>query len=282
MRSRTSASAADLPFDSVDGLIDRMARLGFITKGIVYGVIGVLAVQAAFTAGGGTEGARGAIQEIGRQPFGQVLLGLAAIGLLAYALWRFIAAGVDPEGAGTDAKGIAKRIGYAVSGVIYLGLAAWAATIVLGGSTPGGGGGGGSEAAWTAKLMAQPFGQWLVGAAGAVVVGVGLFHFYRAYSASFMKRYNTGEMNARQRTWAKRLGRFGLSARGVTFCIIGGFLIEAAVQANPNESRGLAGALDALAQQPYGPWLLGIVALGFIAYGVYCVSRARFSSFSAR
>ena len=280
MRSRTSA--ADLPFDSVDGLIDRMARFGFITKGIVYAVIGVLAVQAAFTAGGGTEGAQGAIQEIGRQPFGMVLLGLAAIGLLAYALWRFVAAGVDPEGVGTDAKGIAKRIGYAVSGIIYLGLAVLAARIVLGGSASSGGGGGGSEAEMTARLMSQPFGQWLVGAVGVIIVGVGLFHFYRAYSASFMKRYNTGEMDARQRTWAKRLGRFGLSARGVTFCIIGGFLIEAAVQANPNETRGLAGALDTLAQQPYGPWLLGIVALGFIAYGVYCVSRARFSSFSAR
>ena len=282
MRSRTSASSPDLSFDSVGGLIDRMARLGFITKGVVYGVIGVLAVQAAFTAGGGTEGTRGAIREIGQQPFGQVLLGLAAIGLLAYALWRFIAAGVDPEGEGTDAKGIAKRIGYAVSGVIYLGLAVWAATIVLGGSSASGGGDGGSGAAWTARLMAQPLGQWLVGAVGIVIICVGLFHFYRSYNASFMKRYNTGEMNARQRVWARRLGRFGLAARGVTFCIIGGFLVEAALQANPNETRGLAGALDTLARQPYGPWLLGIVALGFIAYGVYCVSRARFSSFSIR
>ncbi len=278
MSYRRSKWLTDLPIRT--GWIDRTARIGYITKGIVYIVVGVLAVRAAFSAGGDTEGTRGAILEIGRQPFGQVLLALSAIGLFGYALWRFIQAGVDPERAGTDAKGIGKRGGYVISGVVYFGLALWAARIVLGDVS--GGGNEGSERAWTAKLMAQPFGLWLVGVVGAVIIGVGLYHFYKAYSADFMRRYAHGEMNARQRRWAKRLGRFGLSARGVTFSIIGGFLIQAAVEADPAESGGLAEALQTLEQQPYGPWLLGIVALGFVSYGVYCISRARFSTFSSR
>ena len=279
MAIRSQASTAGLPQGSVDGWIDRTARIGYATKGIVYVVIGVLAVRAAFNVGGSTEGARGAILEIGSQPFGRILLALTAAGLFGYSLWRFIAAGVDPDRDGSDAKGIAKRLGYAVSGGVYLGLSIWAARIALGG---GSGNGGGSEDAWTAKIMAQPFGVWLVALVGAVIVAVGLHHFYRAYSARFMRRYDHGAMNQRQRLWARRLGRFGLSARGVTFVIIGGFLIQAARQSDPSETGGLPEALRTLEQQAYGPWLLGIVAVGFVAYGAYCISRARFSTFSAR
>lgn len=276
------ASAGDLPDDAVDGWIDRTARFGFITKGVVYGVVGVLALQAAMGAGGATEGTRGAILEIGKQPFGQVLLALSAIGLLAYAVWRFIEAGVDPERAGSDAKGLAKRAGYVVSGIVYLGLSIWAAQLVLAGrgGDASGGGGGGSADEWTATLMSQPFGRWLVASIGAIIVAVGLYHFYKAYRADFMRRYAAGDMNERQRRWARRLGQFGLAARGVTFGIIGGFLITAALEADPTESGGLSEALQTLAAQPYGPWLLGIVALGLVAYGGYCISKARFSHFS--
>ena len=110
-----------------------------------------------------------------------------------------------------------------------------------------------------------------------MILGVGLYHFYQAYQATFMRAYNSGAMRPQQRQWAKRIGQFGLSARGVTFCMIGSFVITAAMQADPREAKGLSGAFNALARQPYGPWLLGIVALGFVAYGVYYFSRARYS-----
>jgi hypothetical protein len=89
-----------------------------------------------------------------------------------------------------------------------------------------------------------------------------------------MQEYATDAMNARQRRWAKFIGQFGLAARGVTLGIIGGFLVHAGITADPTEARGLGGALAVLAQQPYGPWLLGIVALGLVAYGIFCVSQA--------
>lgn len=255
--------------------IERGARIGYAAKGVVYTIIGVLALQAAFGTGGETTGSQGAIYEIAEAPFGQVLLILIAVGLLGYAAWRLVQAAVDPEHKGDDAKGVAKRVGYVVSGLSYGLLAFTAASIVFGWGS-GGSGGGGSQQEWTAKLLAQPFGQWLVGLVGLIVIGVGLYQFKKAYTASFMKKYKTGAMSATERTWAERVGRFGLAARGVIFAMIGSFLIQAAVQAQPSETRGLSGALQTLAEQPYGPWLLAIVAAGLVAYGVYCFVSARY------
>ena len=259
-----------------DDWIEKLARAGYAAKGVVYVIVGVLALQAAFGTGGSTDGTQGAIREIGDQPFGQVLLVLTAIGLLGYSLWRFVQAALDVEREGSDAEGIGKRIGYAISGLVYLFLAWTAASIVFGWGSSGS---GGSRQEWTATLMAQPFGRWIVGIVGVVIIGVGLHHFYRAYKADFMKQYKTGMMERKEEKWAKRIGQFGLSARGVVFCMIGSFLIQAALQAQPSEAQGLSGALETLAAQPYGPWLLGLVAAGLVAYGIYCFSRARYRYF---
>lgn len=253
--------------------VEKLARFGYAVKGVVYGLIGVLAVMAAFGSGGKTSGSRGVLRTIADGPFGQILVGAAAIGLFGYALWRFVQAVIDPDRKGTDAEGIIKRTGYFGSGVIYAALG-WAALQLLLGN--GGSGGGNGADTWTAKLMAQPFGQWLVGIAGAITIGIGLYQLYKAYNAEFFDKLKTGEMNATEKTWTKRVGRAGLAARGVVFGIIGGFLIQAALNANPEEARGLEGALDTLAVQPYGPYLLGLVALGLVAYGVYCWVLARY------
>lgn len=253
--------------------VEKLARFGYAVKGVVYGLIGVLAVMAATGSGGETSDSRGVLHTIAGGPFGQILIGAVAIGLFGYALWRFIQALVDPDHKGSDAEGLVKRVGYFISGVLYAGLGLAAARLLLGN---GGSGGGNSADTWTAKLMAQPFGVWLVGIVGAIIIGVGLYQIYKAYKAKFMDKLKTGEMSATERTWAERLGRFGLSARGVVFSIIGVFLILAAVNTNPEEARGLEGALDTLAAQPYGPYLLGLVALGLVAYGIYCGVLARY------
>lgn len=256
--------------------VETFARAGYTAKGVVYIVVGVLAAQVAFGAGGATEGAQGAIQEIATAPFGQTLLVLTALGLACYAVWRFVEAVVDPDKHRTDAKGVAKRTGYAVSGLVNLGLALFAAQLLIG----TGGGDDSSRAEWTARVMRQPFGLWLVGIAGAIVIGVGLRHFYRAFNATFMEKYKASEMTSTTQKWAKRAGQWGLSARGVVFVIIGLFLIQAAMRADPQETGGLGEALATLAQQPYGPWLLGLVALGLVAYGIYCFSYARYRRFA--
>jgi hypothetical protein len=135
-------------------------------------------------------------------------------------------------------------------------------------------GGHGTEQEWTAVVLAQPFGPWLVDMIGGIIIGVGLVHFYRAYAAHFMQEYATDAMSMRQQRWAKWRGQWGLAARGVTFGMIGGFVLYAGISADPSEARGLGGALVVVAQQPYGPGLLGVVALGLVAYGLFCLSQA--------
>ena len=246
--------------------VEKLMRLGFAAKGVIYVTIGLLALQAAFGLGGQTTGSRGALVEIASQPLGQVLLGIVAVGLLGLTLW-YIARGVpDIEGKGDDPRGLAKRAGAIGSGVGYALLAVFAFQILLGSS---GGGDGPSKSDWTATLMEVPWGRWLVGLVGLVVIGTGLFQFYRAYQAKFREKINSSEMSGAESEWGTRAGQFGIVARGVVVIIIGVFLVNAAWQYDPQEAGGLGQALETLAQQPYGAWVLGVVAAGLIAYGLF-------------
>lgn len=273
--------------------VENIARVGYAVKGVLYFLIGVLAVMAAFGSGGKTAGSRGAIRSIAEAPFGQVLLWVVALGLAAYALWRFVQAFLDPDDKGSSAEGITKRFGYFVSGLIHAGLTFWLVRGLLtaggpdsagsggqrgssGGGGSGGGDSGGGASDWTATLMEQPFGPWLVGIAGAAVVGYGLYQLYKAATVDSSEKFKTDEMSETEEKVARVAGQAGLGARGVVFGMIGGFLIYAAWTADPSEARGLGGALDTLAAQPFGPYLLGAVALGLAAYGVYCGINARY------
>ena len=259
---------------SARGWIVPLARVGFVAKGIVYIIIGTLAALAAFTGGGKTTDSRGAFEEILSQSYGKLLLGAIAVGMFAYALWRIVQAVQDTENKGSDAKGIAKRIGYAAIGVIHLGLAYSAAQLIFG--SGGESRGDAAPKEWTAALLEQPFGQWLVGAVGLGFIAFAGYQFYKAYTAKFREKLKTDEMDEKMQTSAVRFGQAGLSARGVVFGIIGVFLILAAFHSDAGEARGLSGALRALEQQSYGQWVLGIVALGLVAYGFYMFVMARY------
>lgn len=260
MSSRSAAQIQEA--DWMKGL----ARVGYGAKGVVYLIIGILAIR-----GVARTGPEGALSTIAQQPFGQILLGLVAIGLLAYASWRFTQSVADPENEGDDAKAIGKRIGYFASGVVYAGLALSAAQIILG---SGSGGGGAQD--WTARVLELSFGQWLVGLAGVGVILGGLHQLKQAVTAEFKEDFALSEMDSAQETWAERTGRVGHAARTVVYLIIGWFLIEAAVTSNASEAGGLSKALDTLQGQPYGPWLLGAAGIGLMCYGVYCFVMARY------
>ena len=258
--------------------IERLARLGYATKGAVYAIVGLLAIPAAFGGGGRTTDTEGALHTIVQQPFGKFLLSLVAIGLIGYALWRFVEAIKDPENKGNDTKGILQRIGYGISGIIYTSLALSAVKIVLG---SGSGNNSNSTQDWTARILAQPFGQWLVGTIGAFIIGMGFYQFYKAFTAKFRQKLNLVQLSDQEKKWVVGISRFGLFARGIVFCLIGFFLIQAARQSDAGEAGGLGEALQTLEQQPYGSWILAIVALGLVAYGVYMVLQARYRRISA-
>jgi hypothetical protein len=251
--------------------IEALGRFGYAAKGAVYILIGLLALQAAFGTGGQTTDQQGALATIAQAPFGQFLLLLITVGLLGYALWRFVQAGLDTENKGSEAKGLATRAMYAGVGLIYVGLALSAVRILL-----GAGDSGQDAQDWTARAFSQPLGTWAVGLVGVGVIVNGLLQFVRAYTAKFKDKLRLHDMDAMQIEAVTRIGRAGYSARGVAFGIIGFFLVSAAMHANPEEARGLGGALSALAEQPFGPWLLGAVAAGLVAYGVFALVEARF------
>jgi uncharacterized membrane protein YidH (DUF202 family) len=253
--------------------IEALGRFGYAAKGVVYLIIGVLAVEAALGRGGATTDQRGAMARVAQAPFGQVLLVVLAVGLLSYAVWRFVQAAEDTENKGSSLPGLLTRALYAGIGLLYVGLAVSALRLLLGAGV-----GSGAQQAqdWTALLLSKPMGQWLVTLVGGAVLANGLSHFYRAYRATFSRKLRLNEMQPAQVEWVTKVGRAGYAARGVAFSLIGIFLADAAMHLEPQRVRGLDGALAALAEQPFGPYLMALVAAGLAAYGVFALVEARY------
>jgi hypothetical protein len=238
----------------------------------VYILIGVLALMAALHEGGETTDQRGVIEKISTQPFGELALIVIALGLFAYALWRFVEAASDTEHKGAGAKGVAQRFGQFASGFVYAAIAVSALKMLAGSRASS----GDATQTWTARLMDAPGGIVLVVLAGAVVFITGLFQIRHGWTEGFSESLATSRMNSKERRWTLRFGRWGYVARGIVFTIIGLFVAIAGVRADASEARGLEGALDTLAVQPFGQGLLGVVAAGLLCYGAYSVMEARY------
>lgn len=256
--------------------METLARFGYVAKGFVYGAIAILALLTAFSfKGNKTEGTTGALQAIAEQPAGKSLLLLIALGLVGYVLWRLIQAIKDPDNKGTDAKGMFSRLGYVMSGLSYAGVAANAALLAIG-SGGDSGSGGSSKQDWTATVLQQPFGRWLVGLTGALTIGIGFYRIYRAYKTKFSKKLKLNSLDAKSKKWLVNISRFGMAARGVVFIMIGFFVLQASHNYDPEKVRGLDGVLATLLQQPLGKILLALMALGLLSYAVYLGVQARF------
>lgn len=253
-----------------------LARLGYGAKAVVYLTLGILAVQAAFNLGGETTGSEGTLMAIASQPFGQVLLLLVSVGLLGYVLWRFVQAFLDPEHDGKNWSDAVRRLSYLFSGIAYSSLALTAMKLALGKPSQSGQQGSTPEI-WAARLLQQPMGRWLVGTAGAVVIGIAFYYFYRAIRAKFRKRLRLQDLSRATEKNLVRLCQFGIASRGLVFSIIGGYLIKAAIAADAEEARSTKGALEALEHSStLGQWLLVVTAAGLVAYGIYMAAQARY------
>ncbi len=250
---------------------EALARAGFVARGVIYGVIGILAVKLAIGAGGKTTNQSGALKTIAQQPFGEVLLILVAIGLAGYSFWRLTRAflGHGPE----DTDSGFERLAALSSGVAYALICAIAVEILLG---SGGSSGSGSPKHPTAGVLGWPAGTWIVGLAGVLLCGVAAYQGYRGISNDFLDDSKTEEMSPGVRKWITWIGTFGLLARMVVFGLVGIFVIKAAVDYDPNKAVGLDGALAKLVNHSYGSYLLGIVAVGLVAFAVYSLSDARY------
>jgi hypothetical protein len=251
--------------------VERVARLGYIAKGVIYAVIGFLALREAVRAGGRSTDPSGAIHSIGTQPFGGVMLALLAVGLACYALWKVVQGVKDPDGKGSDAHGIVRRVAYVGSGALYGLLAYTAAQSILGAEDT-------SEDAATASAMAfqPPLGPILVWLVGTVVVAVGLYQLYAAYEAKFRDDLRLHQMGETEERWVIYAGRIGTAARAIAIGVAGAFLLLAAYQSDPSEARGLGAALETVQHQPLGPYMLGTIAIGLLVYGAFMFAIARY------
>jgi len=254
--------------------VERLVRVGYVARGVLYVVVGVLAVQLAIGVGGATTDKNGAIATIAGQPFGHILLILIAVGLLGYSLWGFIRAILDPLHRGTDPKGIAQRIGYLISALSYGSVFLVTVHFLTGQGNAGNGQGSGAQE-WSAALLHQPLGPWLVGIIGLIGIGGGLGQMWQAATADFKKDWKLDQMSRRAQEVAIAVGRFGIAARGVVFFLLGYGILQAALHVDPNQAKGMDGALATLGQQPFGSLLLGVVALGLVAFGIYSMLCAR-------
>lgn len=269
---------ADMP--QLSSWVEPLGRVGHAAKGIVYGIVGLMAFRLAVGLGGSISGVRGAIEKIGQQPFGQLLLWATAIGLLSYTAWRLVQAIYDTEGAGRNFRGIGRRIGYAISGLIYGVLGIFAANLAIGARRSSSGQSSSDEAQQT--LLQSFGGSVLIGLIGAVIIGIGLQTLYKAYKASFMRELSLREMSEKARRAALHIGRMGLSTRGIAFVIIGGFLIAAATGYRHAPSDGLADALAFVSIQPFGKILLGVAGFGLTCYAAHMIIMAIYRHFNVR
>jgi hypothetical protein len=239
--------------------------------------MGALAARAAMGTGGRATDSRGALHAIGDGPFGGIALVLIGVGLLGYMVWRLVAAVTDAEGKGDEPTKLVVRAAQAARGVAYGALGVQTLRLLVRrGATE-------SHAArdWTARLLDMPFGRALVGAVGLGVLGYAGYQVYRAVSGKAAKHLALGQAGSTQATWIIRFGNFGIVARAVVFAMIGVFLLRAAMQRDSGEAGGIAQSLRALAAGEHGSLVLGAVAFGLIAYGLYQLATARYREMRA-
>ena len=251
---------------SVERWIEYYARFGYGAKGVIYGIAGLLALlEALDISQGETVGSEGALRTIGQQPFGQVMLLVLSASLMGYVVWRFIQAAIDPEHSGKDASDILRRFSYACSGLAYAGVAFTAVKILTASDSQG----GKTIQDRAVELMQMPFGRWLVAAGGLTVFGIGCYYFYRAIKAEFRKRFKRHHMSDVAKTWASIAGRIGIAARGFVYVVIGFFGMQAAWNFDPSLIKTTEDAMDVFSDNPTDEWILAVLGVGFIAYGVH-------------
>ncbi len=248
----------------------KYARFGMAAKGLVYVLIGILTAVAAFNLGAGNvTGKKGAFGFILNQPYGKVLLGLTGLILLGYVFWRGIQAIKDPED-----EGVWRRIGYAFSGLFYTLVAGSAFTMAFSGS--GGDGGSGKQEQFIGQLLDKSWGKWAVIIIAMIFFGKAIWQFYRAYSGKFDDKLKGEQLDSRVKNIIKIFGKTGYTSRGIVIAVIGFLFLRAALRSDPSQAGGTEEAFNLIQQATTGSIILGIIALGLAAYGVFMFIKANY------
>lgn len=253
------------------------ARLGLASRGVIYLLLGALAVELAVRHGRGRNvDRRGAMQAVAAQPGGVVLLVALTVGFAGYAVWRFLqAASGEGDRWGGKVPSWATRLAALAQGILYSAFAVSAAALVLGDGR-GGNGGDGAPTGWTARALRWPGGRIVVGGIGIAVVAGGVALAVAGLRYRYEKHLDVSAMPPGLTPVTAVLGAAGMAARGAVIALAGTFLIDAAITFDPAHAKSLDGTLRAVVARPFGPWLLGACAAGLAAYGLYSLVEARY------
>jgi len=248
--------------------VRKLGKAGFAARSVLYLLLGWFALLIAAHHPTPEDDQRGAMAAIVRHTGGFLVLLAIAIGLAGYALWRFseVAFGVVAKG-----KGWGPRLVSGFRGVAYAVLATSAFEVLLRGARSQ----AGQSQSMSARVMSHLGGRWLVAIVGAVVAGIGIRQLYQGISREFKQYFDLAGLPRFARTVVWVLGTFGNIARGAAFTLTGFFVLQAAWQYDPAKARGLDGALRMTASSGVGRWLVGVVGIGLIAFGLYCAIEAR-------
>ncbi|WP_170846091.1 DUF1206 domain-containing protein [Bacillus sp. MUM 13] len=248
----------------------KAARAGFMAKGTNFILVGALSLLAACGAGSKAKGTNGAMAAVAAKPYGEVLLWLIGIGLAGYILWLLIQIFELQTIKEDPMKGSLRKAGNVISCIIYIGLAAKAIKLAI-----HAGQSSSAQKAWTARILAQDYGPLLIGLIGAGIIIYGIYSIFSGIKGSFMKQFKLQEMSKEEIQATRKSGQIGMVSRGAVFGFLGYFVIRMAITANPHNPTNLDGALQKILQQSYGPWMLGIVSIGFALYGIFQISKGK-------
>lgn len=260
----------------MDDNIKKAAYIGYAAKGAVYAITGILAFLTAFNMGGEKAGKLQVIEFLEKQPFGKVLLAVLGLGLVCYALWRFIQSIQDPEDIGTDGKALVKRISFFISGLIYLALGIFAIVDIF--YEPSSGSSGGQS-----SFLSGDTAKYIFIVIGFALAGKGIYQFIKVYKGDFLKKFKIQSLSeGSKRNFIKNMGYAGLISRGVLTSIVAYFFLKAGFNlggGGSDEMKGTSEAFSFIQQNAYGSWLLGLVAAGLVCYGIYMFTMARYRQF---
>lgn len=251
--------------------LEYLARAGFVCYGVIHLLFAWVAMRVAVGRSQAEGDQSGALQSLASQPFGRTMVVIVVVGMVALAIWQAFEAVIGESG-DRGREAVAERVISGARAIVYLWLA-WIGVRVVSGANASQ---GDRQQAGASDLMDSTGGRWLVGLIGAAVLGVGIGLLVYGLKKKFVKHLNTVQMTPTVYRTTRRLAIAGYSAKGVAYAIAGVLVVIAAVTYDPDKARGLDSAVKTLAGQPYGPWLLGLIALGIAGFGVYCFAQARY------
>ena len=243
-------------------------RAGYAGRGLVYLVVAGFSLYAIWH-GGQAQGTSSALAQLEGTAWGAAVLLAIFLGMIAYAVWRWIDAAFDLEEYGSDGEGVVARIGMAVTGTVHLGIGGAAFLLLF---TSRGSGGGSTLTKAVDAVMGWPAGRWLVGAAGLAIVGAGIYYIGKAWKESYRQHLRANHFTTR---WNWML-KAGLMAQGAVMLILGGLVIYAALSHNPQEAGGVGQAFAWLRGQPYGRVLVAVLCAGLLGFAVFCFVNAAY------